>query len=128
MSQRKRQVFWAFLSPTGALLPSTIRVKGGDSECALGGMHRYRENNEECTPVQVRIFWGEGQPGEPAVDQDAQREVETQHQEISACYAILTEALGHIEVDINPGGQAFQDKLVAFLIERGLYQPPSDSI
>jgi hypothetical protein len=47
---------WAYLSPTGELMPSTIREREGDSESALAKHGaRYRCNTDDCIKVQVVV-------------------------------------------------------------------------
>jgi hypothetical protein len=51
-------LYWAWLSPTGKLLPSTIRRKAGDSDSAFSDTdqkYRLRRIGQECTQVKVRI-------------------------------------------------------------------------
>lgn len=47
---------WAYLSPTGSLLTSTVREKPGDSGFAFyNSMVKYRFSIEDCTLARVII-------------------------------------------------------------------------
>lgn len=47
---------WAYLSPTGELLPSTIREREGDSDsCLKKGNAKYRHNINDCIKVNVLV-------------------------------------------------------------------------
>lgn len=118
-----RTIYYAVLSEKGKILPRTIRTKPGDSEAELftnpGLAHRNDPTKTKTVRVKVTVL-----------DQPQARELllDEATVEIEACHAMLTEALGFVEVDVNPHGQDFQDRLVAFLQERDLYRPPSESI
>jgi len=50
--------YWAWLSPTGKLLPSTIRRKAGDSDDAFSGTdqkYRLKRIGKDCTQIKVRV-------------------------------------------------------------------------
>ncbi len=58
MSRKKQfpRKLWAYLSPTGELMPSTIREKQGDSQSALKKCDmKYRDRLESCQPVRVSV-------------------------------------------------------------------------
>lgn len=51
-------LYWAWLSPTGKLLPSTIRRKSGDSDSAFSDTdqkYRLRRIGQQCTQVKIRV-------------------------------------------------------------------------
>jgi hypothetical protein len=57
LNQRRGWVMWAFVTPNGELLPSTIRERRGDSLSALGSIHFPSRpyTREQCKAVRVAI-------------------------------------------------------------------------
>lgn len=113
-----RTFYYAVLSERGKILPSTIRTKPGDSEAALFLNAGLQHRNDPTKTKTVRVKVTVEEPGSQEIERDELVE------EIEACHAMLIEALSHVDPDTG-SGEEFQAKLLDFLIDRNLYEPPT---
>lgn len=76
----KRNIFFAYLAPTGELIPSTIRGESGDAESALkNGLTKYRYDFNKCQLVPVSVIIAA--PSAP-VQEELQKEIDKLRQSL----------------------------------------------